>query len=117
MRRTKHSRRCTGPKGIDWSAQPLGLVPDGEIAEAVGCGRPAVVVARQARGIPAFQRPGRQVAYAWNEQPLGEVPDRQIAEALGCCTQAVHAARRRLGIASHAEQVAGGWAQPEEHSA
>ena len=42
-----------GPKGIDWSAQPLGIEPDRAIAARVGVNINSVRSARRVRGISA----------------------------------------------------------------
>lgn len=48
--------KATGPKGIDWDAQPLGKEPDSVIAARLGVARASVGRARHARGIqPVLQ--------------------------------------------------------------
>lgn len=43
--------------GIDWDAQPLGQVPDSELARQLGITQPTVSTARQRRGIRVFHEP------------------------------------------------------------
>lgn len=87
--------RAGGPKHIDWSRQPLGEVPDRELAAAIGVSGSAVHAARKARGIPACNG---QKRIDWNAQPLGKEPDVLIAERLGVGRAAVSIARKRRGI-------------------
>jgi len=39
---------------VDWDTQPLGEMPDRELANALGVTRPTVRMQRLRRGIPAF---------------------------------------------------------------
>lgn len=41
--------------GIDWDAEPLGVVSDRELAKRKGCHFTTVRKAREARGIPPFR--------------------------------------------------------------
>lgn len=41
---------------IAWDDQPLGEIPDAELARRIGVSRQAVAAARAARGIPAAPR-------------------------------------------------------------
>ena len=43
-------------KGIDWDAQPLGKVPDSELAIELGLARGTVYMARRKRGIASCKR-------------------------------------------------------------
>ena len=48
-----------GPsRGIDWDAQPLGVVPDRELARTLDVNTSSVRSARIRRGIPRAVRPG-----------------------------------------------------------
>lgn len=40
---------------VDWDAQPLGQVPDVDLARELGCSHWAVIKARKRRGIPSFR--------------------------------------------------------------
>lgn len=44
------------PKGIDWDAQPLGKMPDTELAEKIGCSAASVYMARTKRDIPSYRK-------------------------------------------------------------
>ena len=48
--------REKGASMIDWDNQPLGELPDRQIAKRLGCCRQAVSSARARRGIPAYKR-------------------------------------------------------------
>lgn len=90
----------TGPKGIDWDAQPLGKVPDRELARRLGVDRSTVGQARRRRKIdewrPVWTPPDPKVAdYA---QPAKAASVRAVlelgsieaaAEALGKTTERV----------------------------
>jgi hypothetical protein len=90
-------------KGIDWSAQPLGQVPDTEIARAAGCTQVAVLQARQRAGLPPCitTRHLRPKGIMWEFEPLGQHTDAEIAESLGCTAMAVCCARKARGIPPH----------------
>lgn len=47
-------------RGIDWDAQPLGQIPDREIAARLGCSETAVGYARKRRRIPSPIPPTRR---------------------------------------------------------
>jgi hypothetical protein len=82
---------------IDWAAQPLGQIPDTELARRLGCSHQAVHDARRRRRIPAAvsrQRTGID----WERQPLGQVPDAALAAALHVRVSAVTNARARRKI-------------------
>lgn len=85
------------PKGIDWDRQPLGKVPDGELAAEFGVTPWAVAQQRRKRGV-ARAPTGPQID--WATQPLGEVVDRVLAARLGVSPSTVQRARARLGIPS-----------------
>lgn len=101
-----YSRRT---KDIDWSAQPLGLISDVELAERLGIRTGDVWKARTKRGIPACTKPhrdspkpvtvdGHVMRIDWEKQPLGRIPDTQLAKMLGVTQTAVCEARRKRKI-------------------
>lgn len=81
----------------DWSAQPLGVVPDREIAAEMGVSLSTVRDARYRMRIRA-QWVRRDDTIDWDAQPLGRVTDREIAEALGIDRMRVCRERKRRGI-------------------
>jgi transcriptional regulator with XRE-family HTH domain len=112
-------------KNIDWDAQPLGEIPDTEIARDLDVKVAQVWRARKRRGIPAVDRSkwrtqvigvntrspnevasilGDEVPrhpngrVDWDRVPLGKVPDRAIARWSGACTHTVGAQRRKRNI-------------------
>ncbi len=80
--------------GINWDLQPLGLLPDIELARKMHVAGPTVSHARRLRGIPRYlpPRPDHKT------EPLAEVTDTTLAQYLGVSTAAVTRARiaRRL---------------------
>jgi len=94
----------------------MGQRPDGEIATAAGLDRRNVVIYRQSRGIPAYDRLGRRPAPPATGQAapgggrrsrldafaalMGSVPDGQIALLAACSREAVMRYRSRRGIAA-----------------
>lgn len=84
-------------KGIDWDAQPLGEIPDTELARRLGCTHQAVYAQRRRRRIPAAM-PWRRSMQDWDNQPLGQMPDRELATLLGVRVSAVANARGRRKI-------------------
>lgn len=51
MRRAAGVLLPTSPSGIDWDEQPLGKVPDGELAAKLGVSKQRIHQVRKARGI------------------------------------------------------------------
>lgn len=49
-----------GPKGIDWSQQPLGQMTDAKLAKKLGVTPNTVFTRRRLLGIPPFGRQGRK---------------------------------------------------------
>ena len=84
---------------IDWGAQPLGQVPDSELAKTLGVSKGTVRHYRAQRDIPrcttSFQS---KTIVDWDTQPLGEVSDAKLARELGVDRSSVAKARRRHGI-------------------
>lgn len=83
------------PKGIDWDRQPLGKVPDRELAAELGVTPWAVAQQREKRGLA--RAPARR-PIDWRKEPLGEVVDSVLAAKLGVSPSTVQRARARLGI-------------------
>jgi predicted DNA-binding protein YlxM (UPF0122 family) len=83
-------------KAIDWNTQPLGIVPDRELATRLGVTRQAVHNARKARGIARAPRRYEQID--WEKEPLGQMPDGILAERLDVHVKHVADARHRLKI-------------------
>jgi len=87
-----------GPVGVDWDAQPLGEVPDAELAKELGVSKSAVLKARQQRGSKGTRPPRKKSEIDWDAQPLGEVFDSQLARELGVDAKTVQRARNKRGI-------------------
>jgi DNA-binding CsgD family transcriptional regulator len=79
-------------KHIDWSVQPLGQLPDKQVAERLGCSTQNVQQQRVKRGLPRAV-PGTGVD--WDAQPLGQIHDTELARRLGVALTAVRGARYR----------------------
>lgn len=101
----------TGPskKKIDWDNQPLGKIPDKQIAEELGVTESAVSYARKKRDIPKFVTQKEKQSIDWGNLPLGEVSDVKIAKQLNISIRSVGRARRRLGIAAHVHKWEVDW--------
>jgi len=84
--------------GIDWDEQPLGVVPDTEIANRFGISTTPVRNARYERGIAAASHRWESKSIDWDSQPLGEVSDREIARTLGVAQATARRARVSRGI-------------------
>jgi len=87
---------------IRWDDQPLGQLPDTELAERLGVSGVAVGKARRRRGIPAYsptghplspRGQGQRAGVVWDDQPLGLVPDKELARRLGVDPSSVRSAR------------------------
>lgn len=85
------------PKYIDWDAEPLGEIPDTELARELGVRPGAVLEARQKRGIAAVP-PRARSGVDWDAEPLGQVSDAELARELGVHKSSVAAQRRKRGI-------------------
>lgn len=84
---------------IDWDAQPLGQVPDVELAQRLGVSKDVVGYARRRRGIAKTPKsPERKLQRNWGTKLLGEVADVVVARALGVSRQTVWRERRKRGI-------------------
>lgn len=96
-------KRHRGRAGIDWNSQPLGKIPDLQIAKALGVNVSTVQRVRVRMGIrvaPHRSRARRQSRIQWDDQPLGLVPDGRLARMIGCSAPAVRTARVKRNIAS-----------------
>jgi Mn-dependent DtxR family transcriptional regulator len=94
----KCNPQSRGPAGVDWDEEPLGDVPDAEIAEKLEVSRSAVMKARKKRGIKGTRAPRKPKKINWKKQPLGEKFDAEIARDLGVDATTVRRAREKLGI-------------------
>ena len=81
---------------IDWDAQPLGKIPDDELANELGVSLKDVIKARKERAISAVYVPRHKIN--WSEQPLGKELDSIIAQRLGVDVKIVSKARNDLKI-------------------
>lgn len=86
-------------QGILWETQPLGRVPDLEIAHNLSVPCHVVVRARKKLGIPVAPRRERD----WSDVPLGTDYDHVIASHLGVSSNTVQRARIQKGIPSWRE--------------
>lgn len=82
---------------IDWIKQPLGEVPDAQLARELGVHRSTVTRARRARRIRGTHE---EPHVAWDKVPLGEYPDTDIASSLGVPLHRVTRARIERGVAA-----------------
>lgn len=55
------------PKNIDWDAQPLGKIPDVELAKRLGVSLASVWSARKKRGIAKFEVSSQSISEPLNE--------------------------------------------------
>jgi len=87
-------------RAIDWDAQPLGEVPDRQLARKLGVGYAVVRGRRTERKIPICKtvRHMKRKGIDWDSQPLGKKGDQEIADGLGCSSVSVCTARKRRGI-------------------
>ena len=92
----------TTPKNIDWDAQPLGKLPDSELADQLGVAVRSVWHARKVRNIapcnPDMWRSSRNAGIDWDKQPLGHDSDAELGRKLNVHQTAVWGARRARGI-------------------
>lgn len=77
---------------IDWGLQPLGQVPDEDLAERLGVPAARVRTARRGRGI-LMAGATRPRGIDWDAQPLGTVSDATLAANLGVGVSTVKGAR------------------------
>lgn len=89
----------SGRKGIDWGAQPLGQLPDSELARQLGVSQSVVTRARRRRDIEPFSR------IDWDAVPLGQATDAALAKALDVPATTVQYARSSRGIAPFADHA------------
>ena len=92
---------------IDWDNQPLGQIPDTQLAKLLSCAPSQVTLARHRRGIPSFTEltgidyPTKAAGVNWDKQPLGGKPDCELAWELGVSEPRVAAARRARDIQTY----------------
>lgn len=112
--------------GVDWDAQPLGEIPDAQLARDLDVRVATVWRARKRRGIPPVPRSewksqatrgtntkdseevalilGDEIPFLpdgridWDRAPLGRVSDRAIASWSGACKHTVGSQRRKRNI-------------------
>lgn len=82
-----------------WAEQPLGQVPDQQIALELGCRRQTVIAVRQRLGIPPFDSTRSNKGIEWDNVGLGLRSDADIAADFGVAQVVVTNARNRRGIA------------------
>lgn len=78
---------------VDWDVQPLGIIMDSELAEALKIPIWRVQRERKKRGIPPVS-----FVIDWDSQPLGTCTDAELASRLGVSSGAVASARQRRNI-------------------
>lgn len=83
---------------IDWDSQPLGEVPDLELAKRLGVSRTLVGQQRRRRGIESHRQKYGLLGIDWSRQPLGSISDRKLARDLGVSFSLVQYRRKALGI-------------------
>lgn len=89
---------------IDWDEQPLGEVPDRDLAFELGVRQPTVARQRTQRGLPPKPHPVREEPVDWDEvEDLGVVSDLEIAVCLGVSSDTVRGARaaRNIALSEH----------------
>jgi len=92
---------------IDWDNQPLGQVPDTQLAKILSCAPSQVTLARHRRSIPSYtdlvgiDYPTKAAGIDWSRQPLGKKPDCELAWTLGVSEPRVAAARRARNIETY----------------
>lgn len=96
-------------RSIDWDAQPLGQVPDVELAVQLGVSNNRVARERKKRGIAKarirrfYSAAGRQRGsdIDWDAQPLGQVSDVTLARELEVSPYVVFRARKKRDVVRH----------------
>jgi DNA-binding CsgD family transcriptional regulator len=86
-------------KKLDFSRQPLGEIPDAEIAKRLECSVRSVKMARQTLGIPAFSF-GADRRIDLSKAPLGKKSDAEVARMFKCSEHRVWQERQNRGIKS-----------------
>jgi len=79
---------------VDWDSLPLGVIPDAEIAQQVGCSETTARDARIQRGLS----PSKSLSIDWDGLPLGQMTDREIARRIECSKTTVRDARLQKRI-------------------
>lgn len=87
-------------RGINWDAQPLGIMDDRDLAKRLKV--PVTIVQRERQQRSLGPADGGNLRGAkgidWDAQPLGKVPDHVIADRIGVTSSAVGYAREIYGI-------------------
>lgn len=83
-------------KWINWDEQPLGQMPDSEIAKKLNVTATAVSYARRQRGINGENRYVKKVT--WTKELFENATNIELAKRFGICKSTVSAARKRLGL-------------------
>jgi superfamily II DNA or RNA helicase len=83
-------------KWINWDEQPLGQMPDAELAKRLNVTAPAVSKARRDRGIAGGHKHGTKVT--WTKELFDNATNTELAKRFGICKSTVSAARKRLGL-------------------
>lgn len=79
---------------IDWDDQPLGEIPDAELARRLDVSQPTVFEARERRGIAPAAPPGHDSGIDW-DQVDWEKNNSELGRELGVSRQAVAYQRKR----------------------
>ncbi len=91
-----HTRSIDSRRWIDWDSQPLGKMPDVELARLLGVTATAVGIARNKRGIPGIRKKKKNIS--WSADLFGKSTDSELAHRLGVSKGTVSIARKRLGL-------------------
>jgi hypothetical protein len=83
---------------VDWDKQPLGELPDQELADRLGVSCATVQSNRNARGLPSYRSRYGTHGIDWDSQPLGKVGDKELARRLGVRYKVVWWQRSKRGI-------------------
>ncbi len=83
---------------IDWDQQPLGKMPDQQLANQLGCGWRSVFRARTKRKIRAWQSHSAALVDHVPVDLLGKVSDQNLAKEYRCRWDQVYKQRVRYGI-------------------
>jgi len=84
---------------MNWEEQPLGQMPDRELADILNVSHTTIRRKRIALGIKPFFR--KKGTINWDDQPLGEMPDADLARMLEVSKTAVYKQRTARGIKAY----------------
>ena len=90
---------------IDWRSQPLGKVPDKELAAQLMVNVRTVGKQRRKRRIAPYYPATKAKRINWDNEPLGKQSDLDISERLGCAKSSVSRARWRRKIPAKYDNV------------